>query len=171
MPYVLGLHPYVDFGLKLLGGDLMAIPRVYGFVQVLNISFCLWDFRSSRCRNEHSKPWMELSKLMKLEVKIVHIRIYEEMGMIVVPLQDLVELEQKTMDLNGIVEKWDCCTSLSKRYYKVFVVLKINKLCPQRKCTYVLLLRIQILIMCNPTSSSFMLMHSLKKNCLLINNL
>jgi hypothetical protein len=43
---------------------------------------------------------MELSKLMKLEVKIVHIRIYEEMGMIVVPLQDLVELEQKTMDLN-----------------------------------------------------------------------
>jgi len=56
MPYVLGLHPYVDFGLKLLGGDLMAIPRVYGFVQVLNISFCLWDFRSSRCRNEHSKP-------------------------------------------------------------------------------------------------------------------
>jgi len=44
MPYVLGLHPYVDFGLKLLGGDLMAIPRVYGFVQVLNISFLSWGF-------------------------------------------------------------------------------------------------------------------------------
>jgi len=43
---------------------------------------------------------MELSKLMKLEVRIVHIRTYEEMGMIVVPLQDLVELEQKTLDLN-----------------------------------------------------------------------
>jgi hypothetical protein len=26
-------RPYVDFGLKLLGGDLMAIPGVYGFVQ------------------------------------------------------------------------------------------------------------------------------------------
>ncbi len=97
MPYVLGLHPYVDFGLKLLGGDLMAIPRVYGFVQVF---FCPWDFRSSSCSNEHSKPWMELSKLMKLEVRIVHIKTYEEMGMIVVPLQHLVELEQKTLDLN-----------------------------------------------------------------------
>jgi hypothetical protein len=41
---------------------------------------------------------MELSKLMKLG--ILHIRTYEEMGMIVVPLQDLVKLEQKTLDLN-----------------------------------------------------------------------
>ncbi len=30
----------------------------------------------------------------------MHIKTYEEMGMIVVPLQDLVELEQKTLDLN-----------------------------------------------------------------------
>jgi len=28
----------VDFGLKVLGGDLMAIPGVYGFVQVENLS-------------------------------------------------------------------------------------------------------------------------------------
>jgi hypothetical protein len=45
-------RPYVDFGLKLLGGDLMAIPGVYGFVQVLNLSSCPWDFRSSSCRNK-----------------------------------------------------------------------------------------------------------------------
>jgi hypothetical protein len=25
-------EPYVDFGLNMLGGDLMEIPRVYGFV-------------------------------------------------------------------------------------------------------------------------------------------
>jgi hypothetical protein len=45
-------QPYVDFGLKLLGGDLMAIPGVYGFVQVLNLSSCPWDFRSSSFRKE-----------------------------------------------------------------------------------------------------------------------
>jgi hypothetical protein len=45
-------QPYVDFGLKLLGGDLMAIPGVYGFVQVLNLSSCPWDFWSSSCRKE-----------------------------------------------------------------------------------------------------------------------
>jgi hypothetical protein len=28
----------VDFGLKVLGGDLMAIPGIYGFVQVENLS-------------------------------------------------------------------------------------------------------------------------------------
>jgi hypothetical protein len=28
------LQPHVDFGLKVLGGDLMAIPGLYGFVQV-----------------------------------------------------------------------------------------------------------------------------------------
>jgi len=28
------LQPHVDFGLKLLGADLMAIPGLYGFVQV-----------------------------------------------------------------------------------------------------------------------------------------
>jgi hypothetical protein len=37
---------------------------------------------------------------MELEVRIVQIGTDEEMGMIVVPLQDLVELEQKTLDLN-----------------------------------------------------------------------
>ncbi len=43
---------------------------------------------------------MELSKLMKLKVRIVHTKTYEEMGMIVVPLQHLVDLGQKTLDLN-----------------------------------------------------------------------
>jgi Ca2+-dependent lipid-binding protein len=33
--------PYVDFGLKVLGGDLMAIPGLYGFVQVGNLSLSL----------------------------------------------------------------------------------------------------------------------------------
>ncbi len=28
----------MDFGLKVLGGDLMAIPGIYGFVQVENLS-------------------------------------------------------------------------------------------------------------------------------------
>jgi hypothetical protein len=37
---------------------------------------------------------------MELEVRIVQIGTDEEMGMIVVPLQDLVEFEQKTLDLN-----------------------------------------------------------------------
>ncbi len=37
---------------------------------------------------------------MKLKVRIVHTKTYEEMGMIVVPLQDLVDLGQKTLDLN-----------------------------------------------------------------------
>jgi hypothetical protein len=40
-------QPCVDFGLKLLGGDLMAIPRVYGFVHVLNLFFYPWDFKSA----------------------------------------------------------------------------------------------------------------------------
>jgi hypothetical protein len=31
----------VDFGLKVLGGDLMAIPGLYGFVQVENLSLSL----------------------------------------------------------------------------------------------------------------------------------
>lgn len=30
------LQPYVDFGLKLMGADLMAIPGLYRFVQVYN---------------------------------------------------------------------------------------------------------------------------------------
>lgn len=29
------LQPYVDFGLKLLGADAMAIPGLYRFVQVI----------------------------------------------------------------------------------------------------------------------------------------
>lgn len=28
------LQPYVDFGLKILGGDLMAMPGLYRFIQV-----------------------------------------------------------------------------------------------------------------------------------------
>lgn len=28
------LQPYVDFGLKIWGGDLMAIPGLYRFIQV-----------------------------------------------------------------------------------------------------------------------------------------
>lgn len=29
------LQPHVDFGLKVLGGDLMSIPGLYRYVQVL----------------------------------------------------------------------------------------------------------------------------------------
>lgn len=32
---ILCTQPYVDFGLKVLGGDIMAIPVLYQFVQVL----------------------------------------------------------------------------------------------------------------------------------------
>ncbi len=68
---------------------------------------------------------MELSKLMKLEVRIVHTITYEEMGMIVVPLQDLVELEQKTLDLNLLKNG-----ILYKSFKDVLhLVLKINQLC------------------------------------------
>lgn len=34
-------QPHVDFGLKLLGGDVMAIPGLYGFVQVCGVMLCL----------------------------------------------------------------------------------------------------------------------------------
>lgn len=33
------LQPHVDFGLKLLGADAMAIPGLYGFVQVALLTF------------------------------------------------------------------------------------------------------------------------------------
>ena len=30
------LQPHVDFGMKILGGDIMSIPGLYQFVQVLH---------------------------------------------------------------------------------------------------------------------------------------
>ena len=45
--YVLYLQPHLDFGLNLLGGDVMAIPGVYQYVQVL----CLLGFKSAICFN------------------------------------------------------------------------------------------------------------------------
>ena len=35
------VQPHVDFGLKLLGADAMAIPGLYGFVQVPVLTFCM----------------------------------------------------------------------------------------------------------------------------------
>lgn len=43
--YVLYVQPHLDFGLNLLGGDVMAIPGVYQYVQVL----CLLGFKSAIC--------------------------------------------------------------------------------------------------------------------------
>ena len=38
--FIMILQPHVDFGLKLLGADAMAIPGLYTFVQVGFLSFC-----------------------------------------------------------------------------------------------------------------------------------
>ena len=35
------LQPHVDFGLKLIGADLMSIPGLYRFVQVQHLSAIL----------------------------------------------------------------------------------------------------------------------------------
>jgi Ca2+-dependent lipid-binding protein len=35
--YVLYVQPHLDFGLNLLGGDIMAIPGLYQYVQVLSL--------------------------------------------------------------------------------------------------------------------------------------
>ena len=43
--YVLYVQPHLDLGLNLLGGDVMAIPGVYQYVQVL----CLLGFKSAIC--------------------------------------------------------------------------------------------------------------------------
>lgn len=53
----------MDFGLKLLGGDLMAIPGLYGFVQVccmyLLVEICqdsiCWIILSFLTINDHSE--------------------------------------------------------------------------------------------------------------------
>ena len=34
------LQPHVDFGLKLVGADAMAIPGLYRFAQVASLTFC-----------------------------------------------------------------------------------------------------------------------------------
>lgn len=36
------VQPHVDFGLKLVGADLMSIPGAYRIVQVKNLSFLLF---------------------------------------------------------------------------------------------------------------------------------
>ncbi|KAH9575026.1 hypothetical protein CY35_01G090600 [Sphagnum magellanicum] len=161
-------RPYVDFGLKLLGGDLMAIPGVYGFVQdfikdqvsqlymwpktleipviddpsaakkpvgILEVTVLhaknllkmdvlgkadpyvklqlvntLMSKKTRTKMNTLNPEWNETFKLLVQDPKSQSLGLHvydwdrfgtdEEMGMIVVPLQDLVELEQKTLDLN-----------------------------------------------------------------------
>lgn len=36
MIFSIHLQPHVDFGIKILGGDIMSIPGLYRFVQVLH---------------------------------------------------------------------------------------------------------------------------------------
>jgi Ca2+-dependent lipid-binding protein len=36
--YIIYVQPCIDFGLNLLGGDIMAIPGLYQYVQVLSLS-------------------------------------------------------------------------------------------------------------------------------------
>ncbi|CAK9857854.1 unnamed protein product [Sphagnum jensenii] len=161
-------RPYVDFGLKLLGGDLMAIPGVYGFVQdfikdqvsqlymwpkaleipviddpsaakkpvgILEVTVLrgknllkmdvlgkadpyvklqlvntLMSKKTQTKMNTLNPEWNETFKLLVQDPKSQSLELHvydwdrigtdEEMGMIVVPLQDLVELEQKMLDLN-----------------------------------------------------------------------
>jgi hypothetical protein len=161
-------RPYVDFGLKLLGGDLMAIPGVYGFVQdfikdqvsqlymwpktleipviddpsaakkpvgILEVTVLraknllkmdvlgkadpyvkfhlvntLMSKKTHTKMNTLNPEWNETFKLLVQDPKSQSLELHvydwdrigtdEEMGMIVVPLQDLVEFEQKTLDLN-----------------------------------------------------------------------
>jgi len=161
-------RPYVDFGLKLLGGDLMAIPGVYGFVQdfikdqvsqlymwpkaleipviddpsagkkpvgILEVTVlraknllkmdvlgkadpyvklqlvnALMSKKTQTKMNTLNPEWNETFKLLVQDPKSQSLELHvydwdrigtdEEMGMIVVPLQDLVELEQKMLDLN-----------------------------------------------------------------------
>ena len=58
--YVLYLQPHLDFGLNLLGGDVMAIPGVYQYVQVL----CLLGFKSAICfKVLYDEYWLWLDEL------------------------------------------------------------------------------------------------------------
>lgn len=38
------MQPEVDFGLKLVGGDMMAIPGLYQFIQVIFVPLSLYGF-------------------------------------------------------------------------------------------------------------------------------
>ncbi|KAH8961658.1 hypothetical protein BDL97_05G060600 [Sphagnum fallax] len=160
--------PHVDFGLNVLGGDLMAIPGLYGFVQdfikdqvsqlymwpktleipvidspsalqkpvgILEVTVVraknllkmdvmgkadpfvklqlVNTLMSKKTRTKKSTlnpEWNETFKLLVQDPKSqsLEIQVYdwdkvgepEKMGMQVVPLHDLVELEPKTLDLN-----------------------------------------------------------------------
>lgn len=38
------MQPEVDFGLKLVGGDMMAIPGLYQFIQVIFVPLSVYGF-------------------------------------------------------------------------------------------------------------------------------
>ncbi|XP_042458269.1 synaptotagmin-2-like [Zingiber officinale] len=64
--------PYIDFGLKLMGADLMAIPGLYRFVQetikkqIANM--CLWP-------RTLEVPVLDITKALKKPVGILHVKI------------------------------------------------------------------------------------------------
>ncbi|CAN1276536.1 SYT2 [Linum perenne] len=79
--------PHVDFGLKLLGVDLMAIPGIYTLVQVLHkdIHYCLQETIKDQVANMYLWPKtlevqvLDPAKAMKRPVGILHVKVLRAM--------------------------------------------------------------------------------------------